>query len=641
MPNQAATLRQQLADAGAIGIARRSKRAIVGVMPGGKFGGFYTLGPIHWAESWDTPEGKASRWHEIDTDLEAASEPGFIARGKSTPFHLLIGNSANRRITPRKDHPDEYLEIGRPEWDQGSGWQDIPWDSWSYDSDTFSVTGTGYSAGIVVWPDRILTTITWDTQGWPFRFELNPVGLTYVDGTFVSDSDGETVLWLGVSRWTDAEGQTGEFDGTWDGQYLAYNPDLSGATFPVTIDPDFLITAGSNDAYAIVSSAFYPDGTSIVMGYSGGNVYNTVIAYDTGMPDNGVATAIEANVKFWRSTGGSDVRTDIYGITGSAPAMPTDYSEFAALRGTNYTTATVANDFNGTLSTMTTPDLSTIVQELADQSTWDGTLILYIDHLDSAGDNMSARSYEYGTAWAPVLYLVWGIDGYPYVRDYYMGLATEVSGTTYQVYAPENIEADDLILVLMGADGSDTHTATGSFTTLFSENGSGGQTGSAHWMKAAGTEGGGTLSVCTSTDSSEVCYYIILVLGNADVDGTPLTYGGTSTGSGNPNPGSFSAGSSGNPRLYLDTAMWDSNSVVTAYPSSYVYHNLSINGSANGDAGVACAGAYSTNAIAPSPNDIFTLDAGEQYNAQIIAVWPLSGEPSVLPPSHNLLGVGE
>jgi len=309
------------------------------------------VGPVH------TRDGQ-----EIDTDWETDSGE-WLGRGKRLDFDTRIGAAGRRRLVPRPDHPDEWVEAARPQWLDGA-WVNVPFTTATHVGETWTLVGAGYRAAVVIHPDGVRVVWTLDSPAVlrPIRWRLTLSGLAYdpATRTFTAASDGAPVLQLAPPRWWDSGSipdmarRGGEIPATWDGTYLTLTPDVpADAVYPVTLDPDFTadIAAATDDGYRATAPSFNPYADYVAVGRGSGSYWwSTYLRFQsvTIYPDSDVS---DAHIHLWEkydvSVSSGSILSNIYLIEEENHPAPTSNSDWVTDHGL-HTSAYAAWDFSWT-----------------------------------------------------------------------------------------------------------------------------------------------------------------------------------------------------------------------------------------------------------------------------------------------------
>ena len=375
----------------------------------------YTTGPWHWRQS------DADEWTEIDTDLEARPDTTWKHGVKSARFDTVLSDDGRRRFYPRRWVDTEYAEFGVLQYRRANGqWRTVPTGIMSRVENRLvgSDSADGrLEVGFTGRGQRTELVLKRATMARPLRWSVTLVGLTWQDGTLISDSDSAEVGFLRPPYWTDSSDNPEPRPIPWDysGGYMTLTPDFSGAVYPVTVDPDYAITAGGDD-YRIRpdTSSFDSTGTTLTIG-------NPFVALSVGFCFRDIAAdqgdeCTEATIALVVTAGsGTTILSDFWGVLEFDHSPPTTYSGWTdecAL----HTTATVVYDFTRVDwgNPWVTTDLSDIFSELFGDGDWESGYNVGL-HWHEGGSASSTygqfAAYDHATVTEPVLSLTLAAGG--------------------------------------------------------------------------------------------------------------------------------------------------------------------------------------------------------------------------------------
>ncbi len=362
------------------------------------------VAPLHYQD--------AGAWQEIDTTVQDSADPAFDDEVDRAPYRVRV-RDGNRRVWPRRDVPDEYIDFGRPEFRRANGtYAAIPWDGRRREGATVTfyradaelrATFTGGRLKI----ELVLTAPPASTR---WRFPVSIAGLTRQGARIVSNRDGQTVATVAPFTLQDAAGIERAVAGTF-GSHPTYQgaytiePDLSGLTFPVTIDPtiDTPIGAGANDGSWTNGGTFAGTGTTIPIGNTGNNAF---LRY-TGISALHQATIDVARLELISSGSfsGSTTNVIVKAAAVDNAAAPTTAAECTS---PTRTTATVSWNSVPSWTSGTqynTPSIVSIVQEMADNGYLSSGVGLFYIEDNSSTAVRRFKSYEHGDGTPADLYV--------------------------------------------------------------------------------------------------------------------------------------------------------------------------------------------------------------------------------------------
>jgi hypothetical protein len=248
----------------------------------------------------------------------------------------------------------------------------------------------------------------------PIRWAYTLNNLT-LNGLELIGQDTKPAGYLRVPRWYGSSFGMGDLPYVIDGTHFTINtPDLTGAVFPVTIDPSVAVAVGGDDWYSGPAQAydFTASSNKLAVGhdnywYSTGGAYRPGVRF---LPAFTYGDTIDTATIDFISDGVEDAGTiysDIYAIDEDDSDAPTSVAEWLADVAL-YTTAFVAWNFATVAAgtTKTTPDISAVLQEIADRPgrVADDAVSIHIDcDARNSAKMMYFASYENVTYDPPTL----------------------------------------------------------------------------------------------------------------------------------------------------------------------------------------------------------------------------------------------
>lgn len=384
----------------------------------------YTTGPWHWRQPADLD------WREIDTDLEARPDPVWKRGVRSAGFDTLVADDGRRRFVPRRWVPDEWVEFGALQWQALSTWSTVSLGVASITVATKNVVEYdrpthAYRIGVNGRGCRTELTLKTALVARPIRWPVTLTGLTLKDGVLVSAKDGKPVGFIRPPSWSDSSEhpQSKPIPWKYEAGHITLTPDFAGAVFPVTVDPDYSITAGADDGYIYGDPpAFYPSGIYLAIGSHNSQLHSWLRFQAIAATKGQDCTAATLAVVAVYNDSGTPVNSTFYGIAVDDHTAPTSYSSGApdwVTDHANHTQASVAWNAIGawTLGTSyVSPDLSVILDALFARDGWQTGNDIGI-HWDStttgASRYRSPASFENSTKTEPILSLTLAAGGQP------------------------------------------------------------------------------------------------------------------------------------------------------------------------------------------------------------------------------------
>ena len=191
---------------------------------------------------------------QIDTSIQPSTHPLFnYQTTQGLDYKLYFRNDSTRRYIPRRDISNEYIEIGVPQYLDNGIWKQLPLGDPNIDGSRLYFEQKDYTLEHLVTPDGAKVNLILNNESFnkPIRWPISFHNLTKEGETLVSDIDNETVANFTPPRWYDSGDKSGSINWSVENGYVTYDAsDLTGATYPVTIDPTYGptgIAAGADD----------------------------------------------------------------------------------------------------------------------------------------------------------------------------------------------------------------------------------------------------------------------------------------------------------------------------------------------------------------------------------------------------------
>src|SRR5262245_7046492 len=189
---------------------------------------------LHYTES-------AGIWLPV-AESRPAAVLRFIWGCAKTRHWTRLGDDSTRRWYPRRNVPTEFVEFGAPQAWNGTIWVDLNLSGATKpDAQTLFWDRTNYSLQLSMrWSGlKLVVVLKNSAAARRVRWPASLTGLTRSGWDVFSTTDsiavGSVVPIIGV----DATGLSVPIDTTIAGGFVEFNADLTGMTFPITIDPTF------------------------------------------------------------------------------------------------------------------------------------------------------------------------------------------------------------------------------------------------------------------------------------------------------------------------------------------------------------------------------------------------------------------
>jgi len=344
------------------------------------------------------------------------SDSGWIAQtGPGLDYALKVRGDGTRRFFPQKNNTNEYIEIGRPQYYDNSVWRDLVLGNASIKDNNVIWDEANYE--LAVFASKIGSPLTLtlkdDTYAAPIRWKIDLNGINWDESILITEDTGEQVGFMESPTWTDSSKSLEPHEVSWtytDG-YLILTPDLTGAVFPVVLDPNYSITAGANDGYT--ENAALVGGNHLYIGTSGGSWYkHTWLHFNNVTVDQG-STVTAATVTFkttsYGSGTGQTVETAIWCLNEDNSAPPADYAAWQTDETLHDGAAKTDWDFANTTTagvTLVSADFSAHAQNVFARTGWasGNALGVHIDNDGATSDRVQGvQSYDGTDYTEPVL----------------------------------------------------------------------------------------------------------------------------------------------------------------------------------------------------------------------------------------------
>ena len=349
-------------------------------------------------------------WQEIDTTVQPSNDAAFDDEVDQTPYRVRV-KDGNRRVWPRRDVPDEYIDFGRPEFQRTNGrYAVIPWDGRRREGNTVVFFRNDAELRVTFAGGRIKMNLVLlsapSSTRW--RFPVSITGLTRQGARLVSNRDGTTVATLAPFELDDAAGIHRDIAGTfgghpdYQGAYVV-QPDLSGLTYPVVIDPtvDVSVAASGDDGrWASGSFNNASVGINISNGGNGFFRFTGLSALDGATIDVAYLTVV-ASSTLTANTASVTIRA----AAADNQAAPTTEAECTAPTRTTASVNWSAIQSFTSGSSYNTPSIVSVIQEMADNGYLaSGVALIYLeDNAGSAARGVS--SYDHLSNAPPALHV--------------------------------------------------------------------------------------------------------------------------------------------------------------------------------------------------------------------------------------------
>lgn len=182
-----------------------------------------------------------NQWQEVNESLEPDGTDGYIARCNKARHTLRIGSDGSRLWTPRRRYPTENVSVGRPQYYDGSRWRNLPIGTVSMIGNSLIGDATNYKLVLTFTWRAVKLSIVLKNASAPvrYRWAISPNGLALDGISRRLYSGSQYVGSILEATAIDANGVELPVANSYDGQYIEFVVNTTGAAYPVTIDPTF------------------------------------------------------------------------------------------------------------------------------------------------------------------------------------------------------------------------------------------------------------------------------------------------------------------------------------------------------------------------------------------------------------------
>lgn len=206
-------------------------------------------------------QDEQGRWQQLVEDWETDGADGFSFRASRMNHKVRFDSIGAWRWYPRRNVETEYLVINRPQCylTATKRWGNLLVNGIIREGKTITLTSLRNVTRVIhsrwngIKTDWILLNANAPTR---FRQKIDLVGITEIDGVLFG-ADGTQLASLTPTTATDANGAVLPCIGSYAGGYVEFQADVTGAVFPVVIDPDFSVQPDATDGMdtRLISSA--------------------------------------------------------------------------------------------------------------------------------------------------------------------------------------------------------------------------------------------------------------------------------------------------------------------------------------------------------------------------------------------------
>jgi len=216
-------------------------------------------------------------WLPADENWATDGLDGYIVKADKLNHKVRLKGTGGRVWYPRRNVASEYLTFGIPQYWSRNKWGNFGFSGWSVDGKTITletkqnVTIKIHSRWNGIKIDWILNNANAPVR---MRYAVALTGITESGGV-LHGADSVELGRLTPTTATDANGLELPCTGAYAGGYVEFSADVTGAVYPVTVDPDF--ASGANDGYIYSRDTTYATAHATSYGFTYNNVPTFIV----------------------------------------------------------------------------------------------------------------------------------------------------------------------------------------------------------------------------------------------------------------------------------------------------------------------------------------------------------------------------
>ncbi len=357
-------------------------------------------------------------YRPINTDWSNETG-GWVDGNAISAARIISDGQGKRRLYPRQDHTDEYIELARPQYWTGAAWANIPLPARTRMGDTLLWDATSFAIAVQLSGDQVKLTVTLKNAAAAqrIRWPVSLTGLTRDGWTLKSGT--EVVCQIPQPTLVDANGTERAVEAYIRNGAVELIADVTNLAYPVVIDPtlDYQVGASGDDSSANIvepseTTLFSATSTICSVGrVTSGSVSrrNLCVRFlGVTVPDGATYDVGYLSFKSAGNYSGTTCNGTIYGNDIATPSAPTDSASFWGLTLTTASAAwssipswTADNWYNSA-------SIVSILTELAGSYSYAAGANMQF-RVDNNGSTLEAirhaRTYDSAAASAPKLHI--------------------------------------------------------------------------------------------------------------------------------------------------------------------------------------------------------------------------------------------
>jgi hypothetical protein len=217
------------------------------------------------------------QWLDINETITDDTTTGYTAQVDTLSHIIRMGANGERRWMPRRDYPNQYIQFGRLQYHNGTGWLDVPLGLPTRSAGKLTWDTVNFKLELTTnWKQvKVLVILKTAAALKPIRWAISLNGLTWFNWSLYAGSTrvGHVDAPIAWDATGSVDNPNVTINTSYSGGYAYFTGNLSGVTLPVTIDPTLTSQpdgADGSDTYINQYKPTYANGVNPGI-YSGGN----------------------------------------------------------------------------------------------------------------------------------------------------------------------------------------------------------------------------------------------------------------------------------------------------------------------------------------------------------------------------------
>lgn len=413
----------------------------------------FSMRPLHYRE--------AGQWREVDLDWKDSDDPSFSDMVVAADYRVYSAPSGRRRIYPRRDRLDEYIEFQPPELQNPSGkWRSTGFNRGGRSGKKLAWVSAGASVDTITQAGqfKVNFNILDPRAVAPIRWRYNLVGLRRDNTLLVSEQEENVVGSFAPLVMTDAEGTERLVDHRLNDFAVELYPVVNDLVFPIEVDPTINISPSvSGDDGHWTEATFSSTSTAILLGNSGGSANAFIRFPNVTFPTNATITSALVSGDSQANLSVSTCNVTIRALAEDNATAPTSLAD---ANGRTTTTAGVNwSSIPGwtTGTNYASPNISSVITEIKNRAGWasgNAIVLYFIDAASSTNARRQWYSEDHSSGAPPTLSITYATTVNYNEKDKIEALSLALTGADTIAWN----EKDAAQALTLGLSGSDAAT---------------------------------------------------------------------------------------------------------------------------------------------------------------------------------------